>query len=174
MSRVTALDDWPESFFRFCDDFDTVALQELQRLWSGYSGGELSETQGWLLVAAALEEHLEGRQSQNGGRPGLKRPLRLGEAGWRLGLDVSKVERLVEQGKLRGIPGIKEKRSTRSTRITWIDSHIMVEFRSSYGRGRSHYGRTDKIQTDAVWNTDVASDNGSYDKNLPNPVPLAL
>jgi len=45
-SVAFALDGWPESFFRFCDQFDTVALQNLQRLWFRYSGAELSETQG--------------------------------------------------------------------------------------------------------------------------------
>jgi TniQ len=37
-SIASALDDWPERFFRFCDEFDTAALQNLRRLWFGYSG----------------------------------------------------------------------------------------------------------------------------------------
>jgi hypothetical protein len=116
-SVAFALDDWPESFFRFCDQFDTAALQNLQRLWFSYSGAELSETQGWLLVASALEEYLEGRQ--NGVRPPFKRFLWTEEAGRRLGLDVSQVERLVEQGKLRS--GM----SIRREGVSWIDSHSL-------------------------------------------------
>jgi hypothetical protein len=114
-SVAFALDDWPESFFRFCDQFDTAALQNLQRLWFSYSGAELSETQGWLLVAAALEEYLEGRQ--NGVGPPFRRLLWMEEAGRRLGLSVSQVKRLVEQGKLRsGTSIIREG-------VPWIDSH---------------------------------------------------
>jgi hypothetical protein len=114
---ASALDDWPESFFRFCDEFDTAALQNLQQLWFRYSGSELSETQGWLLLVAALEEYLEGRQ--NGVRPALKRLLWMEEAGRQLGLDVSQVERLVEQGKLRTIASVREES------ISWIDSHSL-------------------------------------------------
>jgi hypothetical protein len=116
-SVAFALDDWPESFFRFCDQFDTAALQTLQRLWFSYSGVELSETQGWLLVAVALEEYLEGQQ--NGVGPPFRRLLWMEEAGRRLGLDVSQVERLVEQGKLRSGASI------RRAGVSWIDSHSL-------------------------------------------------
>jgi hypothetical protein len=117
VSVAIALDDWPESFFRFCDQFDMTALQNLQRLWFSYSGAELSETQGWLLVAAALEEYLEGRQ--NGVGPPFRRLLRMEEAGRRLGLDVSQVKRLVEQGKLRSGASVREEG------VSWIDSHSL-------------------------------------------------
>ena len=116
-SVAFALDDWPESFFRFCGQFDTAALQNLQRLWFSYSGAELSETQGWLLVVAALEEYLEGRQ--NGVGPPFRRLLRMEEASRRLGLDVSQVKRLLEQGKLRSGASVREEG------VSWIDSHSL-------------------------------------------------
>jgi hypothetical protein len=78
----------------------------LQRLRFNYSDPELSKTQGWLMVAAALEEYLEGRQ--DGVRPGLKRLLWVEEAGRRLGLNVSRVERLVEPGRLRRVASVRE------------------------------------------------------------------
>jgi hypothetical protein len=53
-SVASALDDWPEDFFRFCDKFDMVALQNLWRLWSDYHGGRLSKTKGSRLVLVAL------------------------------------------------------------------------------------------------------------------------
>ena len=116
-SVAFALEGWPEDFFRFCDQFDTEALQSLQRLWFRYSGVELSETQGWLLVAAALEEYLEGRQGRV--EPGQKRFLWVENVGRQLGLSVSQVERLVEQGRLRSIPSIRKEG------ITWIDFHSL-------------------------------------------------
>jgi hypothetical protein len=116
-SVASALDDWPEGFFRFCDQFDAAALRNWQQVWFSNRGSELSETQGRLLVAAALEEYLESRRDGVG--PVLKRLLRTEEAGRQLGLDVSQVERLVEQGKLRSVASVRE------GGLSWIDSYSL-------------------------------------------------
>lgn len=113
-SVAPALSDWPEGFFRFCDQFDATALRNWRQVWFSYSGSELSETQGWLLVAAALEEYLEGRRDVVG--PSLKRLLWMEDAGRQLDLNVSQIERLVEQGKLRSVASVRE------VGISWIDS----------------------------------------------------
>jgi hypothetical protein len=125
-SVAFALDDWPESFFRFCDQFNAAKLHYVRRLWFSYSGAELDETQGRLLVAAALEEYLEGRHGGVG--PDLKRLLWAEDVGRRLGLNVSQVERLVEQGKLRSVASVREEG------VTWIDSHSLRRLTREIGR----------------------------------------
>jgi len=110
-----SLDDWPEGFFRYCDQFDDATLQSWQQVWFSRRSGELSETEGWLWVAAALEEYLEERWA--GQAHGLvpKRFLSREEVGRQLGLNVSGVDHLAEHSRLSCVVGVKQRN------LSWID-----------------------------------------------------
>ncbi len=120
---ASALDDWPEGFFRFFDQFDDPALENWQRAWFGHRSGNLSETQGWLLAAAALEEYLEVRWAGAQVPAVPKRFLSKQEAGQHLGLGVNLIDSLVEQGRLRSLRGVIKRN------ISWIDYRSLKRLR---------------------------------------------
>jgi hypothetical protein len=118
-----ALDDWPEGFFRFFDPCDDTTLCNWQRAWFSHRGNDLSETQGWLLAAVALEEYLDLRWAGRGGPPVPKRFLRKEEAGQYLGRGVNLIDRLMAQGRLGSVAGVM-KRS-----VSWIDHRSLRRLR---------------------------------------------
>ncbi len=105
-SVACALNDWPESFFRFFDRFDETAVCDWQRAWFSYRDSDLSETQGWVLVAGALEEYLEMRWDGRGGPAVPRRFLRKEEASRYLDRGTNLIDQLVAQGRLRSVVSI--------------------------------------------------------------------
>lgn len=105
-SVAQALTNWPESFFRFFDQFDETTVCKWQRNWFNHRGSDLSETQGWVLVAKALEEYLEMRWAGRGGPPAPRRFLRKEEASWYLNRGTNFIDQLVAHGRLRSVGGI--------------------------------------------------------------------
>jgi hypothetical protein len=105
-SVAQALTNWPESFFRFFDQFDETTVCKWQRNWFDHRGGDLSETQGWVLVAKALEEYLEMQWAGRGGPPVPRRFMRKEEASWYLNRGTNFIDQLVAHGRLRSVDGI--------------------------------------------------------------------
>jgi hypothetical protein len=121
VSVAYALDDWPESFFRFFDPYDEMLLRDWQRAWFSHRGSDLSETQGWVLAASALEEYLEQRWS--GGFPAPKRFLNKEEARRFLGRETIRIDHLAAQGRLVSADGILKRN------ISWIDLRSLRRLR---------------------------------------------
>lgn len=105
-SVAQALTNWPESFFRFFDQFDETTVCTWQRNWFDHRGSDLSETQGWVLVAKALEEYLEVRWAGRGGPPVPRRFVRKEDASWYLNRGANFIDQLVAHGRLRSVDGI--------------------------------------------------------------------
>src|SRR4030095_7517498 len=105
-SVAHALTNWPESFFRFFDQFDETAVCKWQRNWFDHRSGDLSETQGWVLVAKALEEYLEMRWADRGGPPVPRRFLCKEEASRYLNRSTNFIDQVVAHGRLRSVDGI--------------------------------------------------------------------
>jgi hypothetical protein len=105
-SVAHALTNWPERFFRFFDQFDETTVCKWQRNWFDHRGGDLSETQGWVLVAKALEEYLEMRWAGRGSPPVPRRFMRKEEASWYLNRGTNFIDQLVAHGRLRSVDGI--------------------------------------------------------------------
>src|SRR6266542_4078874 len=105
-SVAQALTNWPESFFRFFDQFDETTVCKWHRNWFDHHGSDLSEAQGWVLVAKALEEYLELRWAGRGGPPVPRRFLRKEEASWYLNRGTNFIDQLVAHGRLRSVDGI--------------------------------------------------------------------
>jgi hypothetical protein len=105
-SVAQALTNWPENFFRFFDQFDETTVCKWHRNWFDHRGSDLSETQGWVLVAKALEEYLEMRWAGRGGPPVPRRFMRKEEASWYLNRGTNFIDQLVAHGRLRSVDGI--------------------------------------------------------------------
>jgi TniQ len=112
---ASALDDWPEGFFRFCDRYDTAVLRKWRLAWARSQHNSLQTTEGWLAIAGALDECLEERWREDGIGPAMLLMMSKEEVARRLDLSIERVDRLIELKRLRSIAGIK-KRGT-----TWID-----------------------------------------------------
>lgn len=105
-SVAHVLANWPESFFRFFDQRNETTVCDWQRAWFSHRDSDLSETQGWVLVAKALEEYLEVRWAGRGGPPVPRRFLRKEDASRYLNRGTNFIDQLVAQGRLRSIDGI--------------------------------------------------------------------
>src|SRR6266540_5615857 len=105
-SVAHALTNWPENFFRFFDQRNETTVCDWQRAWFGHRDSDLSETQGWVMVAKTLEEYLEMRWAGRGGPPVPRRFLRKEEASWYLNRSTNFIDQLVAHGRLRSVDGI--------------------------------------------------------------------
>jgi hypothetical protein len=105
-SVAHALTNWPESFFRFFDQFNETTVCDWQRAWFSHRDSDLSEMEGWVLVAGVLEEYLEMRWAGRGGPPVPRRFLRKEDASRYLNRGTNFIDQLVAQGRLRSVDGI--------------------------------------------------------------------
>ncbi len=105
-SVAHALTNWPENFFRFFDQRNETTVCDWQRAWFGHRDSDLSETQGWVMVAKTLEEYLELRWDGRGGPPVPRRFLRKENASRYLNRGTNLIDQLVAQGRLRSVDGI--------------------------------------------------------------------
>jgi TniQ len=112
---ATALDDWPEGFFRFCDQYDTAILRKWRLGWARSRHNTLQATEGWLAIAGALDECLEERCREDGIGPAMLLMISKEEVARKLDLSIGRVDKLIELERLRSVAGIKK------PGITWID-----------------------------------------------------